>query len=1128
MNNKISNSKNNYNNYLNNNYYKNSKSKHNKEKNKNISKIIETKEFYSIEIITEIFNSIEYNNNKTSFNLLSDNTDINSLQNNYNILCIPELTKSIVKDLIEINLDCLVCSEEIKHKSEIWSCEVCYTIFHLNCIVDWMMKLNSNVYEESSKSKVIENLKFTCPHCSNLYKHSPNSLPEYNCFCKKFNDSNYYYDISDKINTNSIYIPHSCGLKCNKVICSHIKCMLPCHPGPHVVCLENVERLCYCGKLTKTTKCNELFKSFNFENDNEDNDIRFSCNNQCNKLLKCGKHNCDLNCHPGDCMYNNTDKCDKNQISKNIINEECKLCFIEVEDKLKRMLINLDKLSYDIGITTEFSEVIINYIFNNKLPCNKHFDNNSINNSRIENRLFNQSQILSINSKLTEFYKLLKISGDRLLVNLKNYVPLCKIIDENYCRCKSTSKPAECFVINYSENYIDYLNKNENELLLIPSPQNISQINKDININNLAKLYINYKKYNSIPKNVSCKKLCKTLKSCKIHYCFIECCELKGIEGKLSYQDPKGIHLCTKRCGKLLKCNIHQCIDSCHKGNCLPCHNLIRDKPLVCDCGSTKIEPPYKCSQEIVCTKPCLKDRNCHHPCQRLCHKGECTACEEIVTKKCVCGKNLIRSICSKTAYCNDVCNEILPCGVHFCKEKCHQHIDDFKDSFTCNLKCGRTKSCNHVCDDVCHGEDLCNTSNCNSKVKVKCKCGNALQYLKCKEIQLINIKNSKTINNIDNNNIENKNLDNIDLFETNILDCNSKCQRILKLKKFEEAFNGLKKYSEEQSKSYLSKSLINSEKSNNSFKACNINNENLNKNNFNNIYLEYYCDIKYTYGMTKYAKDNTDLINNVENFVEDYLSHVSNPSGYDTFYCEKNSLNAIHDLLTNIYNVEVTKVYNKTLSSGVITITNGSSARFPRFRLSLFGLLFKNNKFFKKEYNNEGPYKIYHPFEQSFFIRDYKSSNFSDELELHLINNKIVNSAYDYYIDLDSKDIIYVHFFKADTCARAFENNRKFTSPFQNCYLLDQYNILPVSMSLKNETTTDINNNNIIVNAIHVNEYSNYFQRMYKYKSNKDYFYHLDDYEDKLYIILKNKEKEDKNKIDDDGFITVKNKKNR
>lgn len=68
----------------------------------------------------------------------------------------------------------------------------------------------------------------------------------------------------------------------------------PCHPGPCPPCVISVERTCYCGQESLVMRCSRL-------QDDASLSLPLSCGRKCSKPLSCGKHVCELECHPGEC-----------------------------------------------------------------------------------------------------------------------------------------------------------------------------------------------------------------------------------------------------------------------------------------------------------------------------------------------------------------------------------------------------------------------------------------------------------------------------------------------------------------------------------------------------------------------------------------------------------------------------------------------------------------------------------------------------------------------------------------------------------------------------------------------------------------------------------------------------------
>lgn len=169
----------------------------------------------------------------------------------------------LVEMLNRRTLECLVCCDKIKNTDKVWSCLLCYHIFHLNCVVEW------------AKSSKIEN-GWRCPACQNVCSEVPK---KYWCYCGKTIEPRY----------ESSIIPHSCGEMCLRKgrTCDH-KCTIQCHPGPCPDCTNMISKSCGCGSTKQMVKCST--------------DVDLVCNSTCNKVLECGLHHCQEICHPGDCQ----------------------------------------------------------------------------------------------------------------------------------------------------------------------------------------------------------------------------------------------------------------------------------------------------------------------------------------------------------------------------------------------------------------------------------------------------------------------------------------------------------------------------------------------------------------------------------------------------------------------------------------------------------------------------------------------------------------------------------------------------------------------------------------------------------------------------------------------------------
>ncbi|CAA21417.1 shuttle craft like transcriptional repressor/ubiquitin-protein ligase E3 [Schizosaccharomyces pombe] len=104
----------------------------------------------------------------------------------------------------------------------------------------------------------------------------------------------------------------------------------------------------------------------------------------------------------------------------------------------------------------------------------------------------------------------------------------------------------------------------------------------------------------------------------------------------------------------------------------------------LCWCGKQEKPEFVKNLVPHSCGDPCGKTRgqDCEHPCPLLCHPGPCPPCTATVEKFCLCGKESIHARCSNISKvntepfrCENVCDELLPCGEHTCKKRCHSGL---------------------------------------------------------------------------------------------------------------------------------------------------------------------------------------------------------------------------------------------------------------------------------------------------------------------------------------------------------------------------------------------------------------------------------------------------------------------
>ncbi|XP_063709907.1 protein shuttle craft [Culicoides brevitarsis] len=248
----------------------------------------------------------------------------------------------------------------------------------------------------------------------------------------------------------------------------------------------------------------------------------------------------------------------------------------------------------------------------------------------------------------------------------------------------------------------------------------------------------------------------------KDYYCF--CGKLKDPQ----YNRNDTPHSCGEMCGRSCEQGDHKCTLLCHPGPCEQCQATITR---YCHCQkSSKMMQCYQ-KEEIVCDETCNQLLNClTHTCTRKCHSDPCGECTAVIEHICYCEKSHKTVPCTpannetKTFQCQNICDRMLGCGNHTCKELCHvgpcgecQLLPKFIKTCNCGkeelpadlrkscldevpvcknvckkvLKCG-TQANPHFCTSKCHVGEC---PPCKKSTKVRCRCGHMDQEVKCKTL---------------------------------------------------------------------------------------------------------------------------------------------------------------------------------------------------------------------------------------------------------------------------------------------------------------------------------------------------------------------------------------------------------
>lgn len=207
--------------------------------------------------------------------------------------------------------------------------------------------------------------------------------------------------------------------------------------------------------------------------------------------------------------------------------------------------------------------------------------------------------------------------------------------------------------------------------------------------------------------------------------------------------DRKSLLTCGQHCGKMLSCGRHRCQKMCHVGPCDPCMVLI-DASCFCEktkdlltCGDLMVKGEVNMKNGLfACSSSCDKKLKCgNHFCSETCHPGHCGECESLPSKikKCHCGKTYLKeqrkSCLDPIPTCSLICEKLLPCGAHRCKQVCHpgkcyyrcQELVTQKcrcKSTSRTVECHRTTSAdeNFFCEKPCGKKKNCGRHRCSER----------------------------------------------------------------------------------------------------------------------------------------------------------------------------------------------------------------------------------------------------------------------------------------------------------------------------------------------------------------------------------------------------------------------------
>ncbi|KAM0790050.1 hypothetical protein ACM66B_005378 [Microbotryomycetes sp. NB124-2] len=621
--------------------------------------------------------------------------------------------------------DCSICFNALSRTTAIHSCSTCSTPFHLSCIKEWAQR---SVTETAERAQLLATREsnpdpdslegnWRCPSCQTKFR--PRDVPKkYKCYCGRMQDPPHRPPAT----------PHSCGKPCARARpdgCKHESCGLLCHPGPCPPCAVVLELPCHCGKSDVQARCSAVHGVKGALSTGLSKDELLSCGQQCGKPLACGLHECERQCHEGecgDCVRTRDKQC---YCGRTTATEDCGHlrsdrieCSRPVEhdagDKVESWIgewecDNVCAAPYDCGHHTCDK------------PCHPH-------SAEPLPCPFSPDFVASCPCGATSLDQLLPTPRQ----TCQDPVPTCdqscdKTLPCGHA-CTRKCHHGDCGTCHTRINVPCRCGAQKTERICGERQDDGSPLPE-----------------------FTCTRVCKAVRNCGRHQCARVCCPLSYQEALTAKNkgkkrqpldfalqledDPLGLHMCDRTCGRKLNCGVHTCELNDHKGPCPPCLRADFDD-LSCHCGRTVVQPPIPCSYKIQCPWPCTRESACGHPSMpHACHEEDnCPPCAFLTTKICACGKRDVPNVrCaqdSRKVSCGQVCGRLLRCGAHRCRKMCHV----VGECEQCDQTCLKPRSlCGHPCPLPCHAPSACKEDEpCPKLIQMSCPCGHLQQSTRC------------------------------------------------------------------------------------------------------------------------------------------------------------------------------------------------------------------------------------------------------------------------------------------------------------------------------------------------------------------------------------------------------------
>ncbi|KAE8389764.1 hypothetical protein BDV23DRAFT_156856 [Aspergillus alliaceus] len=615
----------------------------------------------------------------------------------------PDIATRIHEDIAHNLYECPICTAELGKRSRVWSCGLCWTVFHLSCVKKWSKNEGAAAQDPTRRQGEGDTntpRAWRCPGCNLAHEVFPSS---YTCWCQKEVDPRSLPGLP----------PHSCGQTCARPRkgCPH-PCDTTCHAGPCKPCTAmGPTQDCFCGRNSSTKRCQDT----DYENG-------WSCGEICGDILPCGEHTCSRPCHEGfcgSCEVKIEARCYCGKVHTEM------MCSSKDEEKDSQMLHG--QCGEDSHVDEWTGCFSCGEQCNRPFDCGVHSCQQGCHPQDIHPAHCPRSPDAVLNCPCGKT-PLIEIPGYSPRTSCEDPIPNCLEACGKILRCGHS-----CDKVCHTGSCGPCFRK-------IPVQCRCGR-NSFMTICHQGTI-----------EPPQCFRICKAGLHCGRHACTERCCsgEQKAVERQAlrrklkshlrpSDEDVEAEHICTRICGRMLKCGRHTCPELCHKGPCNTCREAIFEE-ISCNCGRSVLYPPLPCgTQPPPCSSPCERPKPCGHPqTPHNCHTDEesCPKCPYLTEKTCLCGKQALKNVPCwlADARCGRICGEPLKCGSHTCKKNCHRPGDCEDASKPCQQPCGKTKTmCSHPCTEPCHAPYPCSEKTpCSSMITVTCGCGRLRQERRC------------------------------------------------------------------------------------------------------------------------------------------------------------------------------------------------------------------------------------------------------------------------------------------------------------------------------------------------------------------------------------------------------------